>query len=109
MLALSAWQLPWFARLLLSLVMGCSFAGLTFLGHEVLHGAIVRGKKLRRVIGWFGFLPFVVSPRLWEAWHNRVHLHHTNQPGQDPDAYPTLEEYRQCFVVRAVTQWAPGR
>lgn len=108
-LGLSAWQLPWFARVLLSLVMGCSFAGLTFLGHEVLHGAIVRGKKLRRVIGWLGFLPFAVSPRLWEVWHNRVHHHHTNQPGKDPDAYPTLQEYRQSFLVRAVTQWAPGR
>ena len=89
--------------------MGCSFAGLTFLGHEVLHGAVVRGKKLRRLVGWVGFLPFIVSPRLWEAWHNRVHHQHTNQAGQDPDAYPTLDEYRQSPLVRAVTEWAPGR
>jgi fatty acid desaturase len=107
--ALSNLLVPWWGCLLVSLVMGCSFAGMTFLGHETLHGAIVRGKKLRRVIGWFGFLPFVVSPRLWEAWHNRVHHHHTNQPGRDPDAYPTIEEYRQSYLVRAVTQWAPGR
>ncbi len=107
--ALSALALPWFAKPLISLVMGCSFAGLTFLGHETLHGAVVRGKALRRAIGWLGFLPFVVSPRLWEAWHNRVHHHHANQPGQDPDAYPTLQEYRQSKVVRAVTEWAPGR
>lgn len=107
--ALSALGLPWFVKPFISLLMGCSFAGLTFLGHEVLHGAIVRGKPLRRVIGWFGFLPFVVSPRLWEAWHNRVHHHHTNQPGQDPDAYPTLDEYRSSPLVRAVTEWAPGR
>lgn len=108
-LALSVLQLPWFLWPLLSVVMGCSFAGLTFLGHETLHGAVVRGKKLRRTIGWVGFLPFVVSPRLWEAWHNRVHHNHTNHPGQDPDAYPTLAEYRQSPLVRAVTEWAPGR
>jgi fatty acid desaturase len=108
-LALSALGLPWFVKPLLSLVMGCSFAGLTFLGHEALHGAVVRSKKLRRVVGWVGFLPFAVSPRLWEAWHNRVHHHHTNQPGEDPDAYPTLQEYRKSPVVRAVTEWAPGR
>lgn len=108
-LVLSVFQLPWFLLPLISLVMGCSFAGLTFLGHETLHGAVVRGKKLRRTIGWLGFLPFVVSPRLWEAWHNRVHHQNTNRPGQDPDAYPTLEEYRNSPVVRAVTEWAPGR
>jgi fatty acid desaturase len=106
---LSALNLPWFIKPLLSLVMGCSFAGLTFLGHEALHGAVVRGKGLRRLVGWIGFLPFVVSPRLWEAWHNRVHHHHANQPGQDPDAYPTLDEYRQSPLVRAVTEWGPGQ
>ena len=107
-LALSVLQLPWFCLPLLSLVMGCSFAGLTFLGHEALHGAVVRSKPLRRVIGWLGFLPFVVSPRLWEAWHNREHHGHTNQAGHDPDAYPTLQEYRQSPLVRAFTAWAPG-
>ena len=108
-LALSVLQLPWFLLPLLSVIMGCSFAGLTFLGHETLHGAVVRGKKLRRTIGWLGFLPFAVSPRLWEAWHNRIHHQNTNRPQQDPDAYPTLEEYKKSPLVRAVTELAPGR
>jgi fatty acid desaturase len=106
---LAGQRLPWFVWPPLSLVMGGSFAGLTFLAHEALHGAVVRGKKLRRLIGWIGFLPFVVSPRLWEAWHNRVHHQHANRPGEDPDAYPTLDEYRQSSLVRAVTEWGPGR
>jgi len=100
-----AW--PW--QLLLSPVIGASFAGLTFLAHETLHGAIVRGKRLRRLVGFIGFLPFMVSPRLWIAWHNRVHHGHTNQPGVDPDAYPTLEEYANSRTVRIVTDYgAPG-
>jgi fatty acid desaturase len=107
--AVSAFGTPWYVKPLCSLLMGFSFAGLTFLGHEVLHGAVIRGKSLRRVVGWIGFLPFAVSPRLWEAWHNRVHHHHTNEPGEDPDAYPTLREYRESPLVRAVTEWAPGR
>lgn len=98
----------WLAPLV-SLVLGCSFAGLTFLGHETLHGAIVRNRMLRRIIGWVGFLPFVVSPRLWEAWHNRVHHGHTNQSGIDPDSYPTLAEYQESLVVRTVTECAIGR
>ena len=107
-LALAGGQLPWFLKPMLSLVMGCSFAGLTFLGHETLHGAVVRNKALRRTVGWLGFLPFAVSPRLWEAWHNRVHHNRTNQPGHDPDAYPTLAEYLHSPTVRVVTEWAPG-
>jgi fatty acid desaturase len=94
---------------LISVVMGCSMAGLTFLAHEALHGAVVRNRAARRVIGWLGFLPFAISPRLWEAWHNGVHHGHTNQPGTDPDAYPTLSEYRRSRFVRAVTEWAIGR
>ncbi len=106
---LHAVALPWFIAPLVSLVMGCSFAGLTFLGHEALHGAIVRDKRLRRLVGFIGFLPFVVSPRLWEAWHNRIHHRHSNHPNHDPDAYPTLENYLEKPAVRVATEWGPGR
>src|SRR6187431_150131 len=101
--------LPWLAAPLLSLLIGMAFAGLTFLGHETLHGAIVREPHLRYLVGWIGFLPFVVSPRLWTAWHNRAHHGNTQHAGKDPDAYPTLREYRQSRVIRLATQIAPGR
>jgi len=106
--ALAQRWLPWSAAPLVSLVIGMSFAGLTFLGHETLHGAIVRGPRLRYVVGWLGFLPFVVSPRLWVAWHNRVHHSNTQHEGKDPDAYPTLREYRQSRAIRLAMQIAPG-
>ena len=106
--ALGMHWVPWLAAPLVSLVLGMSFAGLTFLGHETLHGAIVRGSLLQRVVGWVGFLPFVVSPRLWLAWHNRVHHGNTQLAGRDPDAYPTLQEYRGSAAVRAATEIAPG-
>jgi fatty acid desaturase len=110
-LCISALQLrllPWLAAPLLSLVIGMSFAGLTFLGHETLHGAIVRGPRLRYLVGWLGFLPFVVSPRLWTAWHNRVHHGNTQHIGKDPDDYPTLREYRQSRAIRLAMKVAPG-
>lgn len=101
---------PWQAAGGLSLLIGASFAGLTFVGHEALHGALVRNKALRRAIGWVCFMPFAVSPRLWEAWHNRVHHGNTNRPGVDPDAYPTLADYRQSRTLQRVTDWfSPGR
>ncbi len=89
----------------LSVVIGMSFAGLMFLGHETLHGAVVRGLRLRHVIGWFTFAPFAISPRLWIAWHNRVHHGNANHPGADPDTFPTIEEYRNSRRVRFITRW----
>jgi fatty acid desaturase len=101
---------PLYVAPLLSVVIGMSFAGLTFLAHETLHGSVVRGKRARYLVGWLGFLPFAISPRLWVAWHNRVHHGHTNQPGTDPDANPTLTEYRGSARVRAITDhFALGR
>jgi fatty acid desaturase len=94
---------------LLSLAIGGSFAGLTFIAHEALHGSIVRGRRLRTFVGWLGFLPFTVSPRLWVAWHNRVHHGHTAQPNTDPDSYPTLAQYTSSRAVRVITdQFALG-
>jgi fatty acid desaturase len=100
----------WPFALGLSLVIGASFAGLTFVGHEALHGALVRRKTLRRLVGWIGFLPFAVSPRLWEAWHNRVHHGNTNRAEIDPDAYPTLRQYQESRAIRRGIDWiSPGR
>lgn len=97
------------ARLALSLVIGVTFSALVFLGHEVLHGAVVRGMRARSLVGWVAFLPFVVSPRLWVAWHNRVHHGNANRAGVDPDAYPTLTEYRASGSLRVATGFAIGR
>lgn len=99
-----AW--PWVP--LLSLCIGMSFAGITFLAHEALHGAVVKGRRLRHLIGWIGFLPFALSPRLWMAWHNRVHHGHTNHPERDPDAYPTIQTYERSRAVRIAMDLAPG-
>ncbi|HEY5372029.1 MAG TPA: fatty acid desaturase [Polyangiaceae bacterium] len=106
--ALARHWLPPLASPILSLIIGMSFAGLTFLGHETLHGATLRHARLRHVVGWVGFLPFVVSPRLWVAWHNRVHHGNTQHIGKDPDAYPTLAEYRGSRAVRWATAISPG-
>ena len=101
--AVATGRVPWPLWLVASLVIGISFAGLTFLAHETLHGAVVRGRRARRVVGWLGLLPFVVSPRLWVAWHNRQHHGNTNVAGVDPDMYPVLREYQESRVVRTVT------
>ena len=90
----------WPGTIVASLVIGHSFAGCSFVGHELLHGAVVRQQTLRYAIGWICFLPFTMSPRLWIAWHNRVHHGNTMIDGVDPDAYPTMTAYRSNRLVR---------
>lgn len=83
-----------------SILIGCCFAGIVFLGHETLHGAVVRGRWAIRSAGWVCLLPCTLSPTLWTAWHNRVHHNHCGQAGIDPDMYPTLAEYRSQRAAR---------
>jgi len=99
--------LPWYAAPWFTLQIGASFAGLTFLAHETLHGAVVRHPLLRHLVGWLGFSHFFVSPRLWVSWHNRIHHSHTQHPGADPDAYPTLLAYRQSRALRLIVPPPP--
>lgn len=103
--AMASHRLPWPLWPLASIVIGCSMAGVTFVGHEALHGGVVRGRMPIRVVGWLGFLPFVVSPQLWMAWHNRVHHNHCGKRGVDPDMYPTIEEYKTQRAARIMADY----
>jgi fatty acid desaturase len=98
-IAVGCHWVPWVVAPLLSIVIGASFAGMAFVTHELLHGAIIAGRRWQHAIGWIGFLPFVVSPLLWTRWHNRTHHAGANQL-DDPDRYPTLEEYRTVRSAR---------
>ena len=52
--------IPWFLWPLVSLAIGASFAGLAFLAHETLHGAVVRERHVRYWVGLVAFLPWTV-------------------------------------------------
>ncbi|HEY3354203.1 MAG TPA: fatty acid desaturase [Polyangia bacterium] len=92
----------------LSLVIGQSFAGLAFVGHETLHGSVVTGRRRRHLVGWLTLLPFFISPRLWTVWHNQVHHGHTKHPELDPDCYPSLATYQRSRVARVVDRYSLG-
>ena len=94
--------------LLLAIPLGLAFAGMAFVAHETMHGAVVRDARLRRWVGWLAFLPFYVSPRHWVAWHNRMHHNHTGEAGVDPDAYPTLDRYRGSRRTRVADRLSFG-
>jgi fatty acid desaturase len=99
---------PWPTWPLISIAIGIGFACQTFISHEGLHGGITRNKTLQLAQGYLGFAPFLLSPRIWIAWHNQTHHAITNQPG-DPDAFPTLEDYNANAGARlAVDKFAVG-
>lgn len=97
--AVAAGWVPWLLTPLLSIVIGVCFAALTFIAHETVHGGIVHGRTARHVVAWVCFWLFTLSPRLWAAWHDRVHHANANR-ASDPDVYPTLEEYSASRRVR---------
>ncbi|MGH7635787.1 MAG: fatty acid desaturase, partial [Gemmatimonadaceae bacterium] len=92
-------RVPWPVVPVISLALGACYACMTFVAHEALHGGVVRDKQLQRIVGWIGFLPFVLSPRLWVAWHNASH-HGNTQLEHDPDGYATLERYNANASTR---------
>ncbi|MDB4966504.1 MAG: fatty acid desaturase [Myxococcales bacterium] len=98
----------WWAAPAWSLLIGHSFAGAAFVGHETLHGCVVRHRGLRYAVGWICFLPFTMSPRLWVAWHNKTHHGNTMDVVHDPDAYPTLEAYHASRVTRVADYFSFG-
>ena len=107
-IALIASGVAWPLALLLSLVIGHSFAGMAFVAHETLHGSVVRGTRLRKIFGGIGFGPLAISPTLWIAWHNKVHHGHAGQLGVDPDTCMTLDKYRGSAGLRALSWILPG-
>ena len=104
-IAIAAHWWPWPFVPLVSVLIGMSSAGLMFLGQEVLHGAIVRGRAnwLRPIVGWICFAPFALSQQLWVVWHNRVHHANTNRLDVDPDMYPSLARYLASKRTRWTT------
>ncbi|PYZ92293.1 acyl-CoA desaturase [Salipaludibacillus keqinensis] len=111
MLAISTFDLPLILNLAISLIIGTSFAAMGFLGHEILHGTVVRKAWLRNFLGAVFFWPLVTGPRLWRKWHNMTHHVHTQDEENDPDTWLSKDKvdrspllrwiYRLPFSVRA--------
>lgn len=78
-------------NLLISLLLGVLFSGLGFLGHEILHGTVVRKRWLQSFLGGIAMLPFCTGAELWRSWHNLTHHVHTQDEELDPDAWSTFE------------------
>lgn len=103
---IAAWAITrteWLAfKLAESLIIGSSFASLGFLGHEFLHGSIVKRRWLGGLMGGICMAPFAVSPTVWRWWHNDQHHGHTQVYSLDPDASARVEEYPKRAGLRVL-------
>lgn len=100
--------LPWWANLLVALVIGHTFGAQGFLAHEVLHGALGGPQWLRTLVAWLGFGPFLVPPSFWHRWHNNAHHGHTNEQDRDPDNFGTVRRYLKNPAAAKFLKLAPG-
>ena len=71
--AIVALDLPWYAKLPLGILIGLSNGVLGFATHELLHGSIVKSERVQNILGFFGLMPFLISPTYWRFVHNRLH------------------------------------
>ena len=78
---LSASLLP--VKILISLCMGISLAALTFFLHDLMHGAIIKSKKITYIVGLSVGILNLFAPLFWQRIHN---YHHAKTASEDdPD------------------------
>jgi fatty acid desaturase len=106
--AIIAFDMPWYAMLGLSLLIGNNWGAAVHLAHECLHGSVVQQRWLQTLLGYFGFGMLLMSPNLWRVWHNQIHHGKTNNPMLDPDHFGTLRRFKQMKSTQFVNRLAPG-
>jgi fatty acid desaturase len=101
-------SLPWWANLLIAIMVGNTIASQALLAHEVLHGALGMSQRMQDVFGWIGFGPMMMPPEFWRRWHNVAHHAHTNLGDHDPDNFGTMARYNKYPGLARFTRLAPG-
>jgi fatty acid desaturase len=86
----------------ISLILGFSFASMGFLGHEILHGTVVKTPWLRDFLGAIAFWPLSTGPKLWRMWHNSTHHVHTQDEDLDPDSWWTMKRLANSKFLRGI-------
>ena len=83
-------------KILVSIIVGISLAALTFFMHDLMHGAVIRSKKITYLIGLSIGLFNFFAPLFWQRTHNFHHARAGNV--DDPDRmYVWTEKPRNAF------------
>jgi len=85
-------------KLIVSVVMGISLASLTFILHDLMHGSILKSRKLMYLVGLTIGIFNMFPPLFWQRVHN---LHHARTGDvDDPDRCYIKEETPKTLVER---------
>lgn len=103
-----SFNIPFLAKIPLSLLFGVCLGGMAFVSHELLHGALVKSKRVQTVLGFIGFTPLMISPTYWRFWHNTLHHGNTQLLYKDPDAFPTKMIWKRSKFMQFVFPLSPG-
>ncbi len=101
LLAIGLFDLHLLYNFAIAILLGLSYAGMGFLGHEILHGTVIRKSWLRDLLGTIAFWPLNTGSLLWRTWHNLNHHVYTQHEEKDPDAWPSLEQ----FLDKPLLKW----
>ena len=101
-------DLHWGWKLAAALVIGNTYGCMSFLGHELLHNAVIRRGPLQTFLGWLCFLHYCITPDQWRVWHNREHHHKTGHPTRDPDGFGNVMAHQRSKALRAIEPLGPG-
>lgn len=96
------------SKIVIALFIGWCYGCFGFLGHELLHGIMVKNKSLQDGIAFFLLTPFFISPTFWKYWHNRMHHGHTQSLIEDPDAFPVLRVFKVSKFMKFMYPFTPG-
>jgi fatty acid desaturase len=102
-----AYDLAWYWALLISIILGQTFTTLDLLAHEVMHGSVVKSKKLQDLLCYIGFYPALVTPTVWRIWHVRAHHGNTNTE-RDPDASINIQMYNTSWWAKLWSKLLPA-
>ena len=98
----------WPIKLVLGLFIGFCMGTMGFLGHEILHGSVIKNSALQHLLGGIGTMPFLISPTYWVHSHNKLHHGKAQQLVKDPDAFPILRIFKTSKYMKFMFPFTPG-
>lgn len=101
-LAINLFDFNVLVKFVISFFIGFSFASTGFLGHEILHGSVVKKRWVKNFLGGIAFLPLSISPMLWIKWHNMSHHANTQHEVKDPDAWMSFEQFNNRTFLKYI-------
>jgi len=104
-LALAAVLPFWPARLVAALVGAPLFVRGFIVFHDFMHGSLLRGSRLAKVLLYFYGLIMLTPPRYWRQSHNFHHSHVGKPVTPEPGSLPLMTSDVGSFPLMTTDMW----